>query len=188
MSVARRRQPSQVAVPRSSTAQAHSPSRTVRPQWQNLSWVERGLRQMADQDEWFRAFVERSLQEVWEEPQVVPDDDGDYAFAGLGPMAYVSIEPAPERGVCVWGYAAHGVKVSARVLREVNDLNMGARLCKVVWCEGVVRVELRLPADQVSVESLERACGHVQRCTTDIGPVLAAVHGGESVLARPRAS
>jgi len=143
---------------------------------------------MADQNEWFRAFVERSLAEVWEEPEVVPDDDGDYAFAGLGPMAYVSVEPAPMLGVCVWSYAAHGVKGSASVLREVNDLNMGSTLCKVVWCQGGVRVELRLPADQVSVESLERACGHVQGCTTEMGPLFAAVHGGESVLARPHAS
>jgi hypothetical protein len=143
---------------------------------------------MADQDDWFRAFVERSLQEVWEEPEIVQDDDGDYAFGDDSRRAYVSVEPAPLAGVCVWSYAAHGVKGSASVLREVNDLNMGSRLCKVVWCQGLIRVELRLPADQVSAASLARACGHVQGCKSDIGQMFAVVHGGEDVLAEPRAS
>ena len=42
-----------------------------------------------------------------------------------------------------------------------------------------VCAELRLPADQVSAESLERTCGHVQAMTSDIGQMFALVHGGE---------
>jgi hypothetical protein len=143
---------------------------------------------MADQADWFGAFVELSLQEIWESPQVIQDEDGDYPFTGGSATAYVSIDPEPKLGVCVWSYAAHQVKRSASVLRELNDLNAGARLCKVMWHDGVIRVELRLPADQVSVESLERACGHVQSMTSDIGELFAVVHGGERVLAEPEAS
>ena len=143
---------------------------------------------MADQADWFRAFVERSLQEVWESSEVIQDEDGDYAYTDGIAMAYVSVDPEPRLGACIWSYAAFEVKGSASVLRELNDLNAGARLCKVMWQDGVVRVELRLPADQVSVESLERACGHVQRMTSDIGPLFAVVHGGESVLVEPQAS
>ena len=143
---------------------------------------------MADQADWFRAFVERSLQEVWESSEVFQDEDGDYPYSDGSAMAYVSIDPEPKLGVCVWSYAAHGVKGSVSVLRELNDLNTGARLCKVMWHDGAIRVELRLPADQVFVESLERACGHVQAMTSDIAELFAVVHGGKMVLAEPEAS
>ena len=143
---------------------------------------------MADQADWFRAFVERSMQEVLESPEVVQDGDGDYPFTDGSSMTYVTVEPAPGLGVCVWSYAARQVKGSARVLREVNDLNMGSWLCKVMWRSGLIRVEQRLPADQVSAESLGRACWHVDGAASDIGQMFAVVHGGESALAEPRAS
>jgi hypothetical protein len=143
---------------------------------------------MAVEAEWFGAFVERLMEQVMELPKVVPDEDGDYPFGEDGTTAYVTVEPAPALGVCVWSYAALGVKGTVKVLREVNDLNISSRLCKVVWRGGVVRVELRLPADQVSAESLKRACGHVEGISSDIGQMFAVVHGGESVLAEPQAS
>jgi hypothetical protein len=143
---------------------------------------------MAVEAAWFRAFVERSLQEVWGSSEVVKDDDGDYPFGAEGIAAWVSVEPPPGLGVNVWSYAAGGVKGSVRVLREVNDLNLGARLGKVTWSNGNIRVDLRLPADQVSVRSLRRACAHVEGITSDIGQMFAVVHGGESVLAEPQAS
>ena len=143
---------------------------------------------MADQADWFRAFVERSMQEVLEPPEVEPDEDGDYPFTDGSSMTYVSVEPEPGLGVCVWSYAAYQVKGSVSVLREINELNMRSWLCKVVWRDGLIRVEQRLPADMVSVESLGRACWHVDGTASDIGAMFAVVHGGESVLAEPRAS
>ena len=85
----------------------------------------------------------------------------------------------------MWSDAAHGVKGGASVLREVNDLNMQSWLCKVMWLGGAIRVELRLPADQVSAESLERACWHVEGSAFDIGPIFAVVQGSEDALAEP---
>ena len=143
---------------------------------------------MAGAADWFVAFVERSLQQVWDSPEIVQDDDGDYPFGDGGATAYVTVEQEPGLGVCVWSYAAHGVKGAASVLREVNDLNRQSRLCKVMWLGGAIRVELRLPADQVSAESLERACVHVEGTASDIGQMFAVVHGGESALAEPQAS
>jgi Putative bacterial sensory transduction regulator len=143
---------------------------------------------MADQAEWFRAFVERSLQQVWESPGVVQDGDGDYPFGDESTTAYVTVEEELGLAVCVWSYAACGVKGTVSVLREVNDLNISSRLCKVMWRDGVIRVELRLPADQVSVESLERACGHVEGVASDIGQMFAVVHGGVGAPIVPRAS
>jgi len=143
---------------------------------------------MAVEAEWFRAFVERSLMQVLDVTEVLADDDGDYPFGDGETTSWVSVEPPPGIGVCVWSYAAHEVKGSVGVLREVNELNMGARLCKVMWRGGGIRVELRLPADQVSVESLSRACDHVASVAADIGQMFAVVHGGESAMAEPHAS
>ena len=46
---------------------------------------------MAVEAEWFRAFVERSLQTVWALDEIVQDDDGDYAFGADETMAWVSV-------------------------------------------------------------------------------------------------
>jgi len=143
---------------------------------------------MADEAQWFRAFVERSLQEVWDSPKVVQDEDGDYPFGDDSMTAYVTVEREQGLGVCVWSYAARGVKGAVGVLREVNDLNIQSRLCKVTWRNGLIRVELRLPADQVSVESLERACGHVRGIASDVGQMFAVVHGAVDAPAVPQAS
>lgn len=143
---------------------------------------------MAVEAEWFRAFVERSLQQVLGSAEVVQDDDGDYPFGEDETTAWVTVEPAPGLGVCVWSYAAYGVKGSVSVLREINALNIASRLCKVMWGNGAIRVERRLPADQVSVESLARACEHVEGITSDIAEMFAVVHGGESALAESTAS
>lgn len=142
---------------------------------------------MADQAEWFKAFVERTLQEVWEVPEIDEDDDGDYPYNDGISVSFVSVE-GPRLGVRVWSYAAHGVKGTASVLREVNALNVAASLCKATWSGGGILVEIRLPAEQVSAESLERACGHVQRMSSSIGKMFAVVHGGELALAEPEAS
>jgi hypothetical protein len=143
---------------------------------------------MADQAEWFGAFVERSLQEVFQSPEVVQDGEGDYPFGREDSPSYITVDSGSRLGVCVWSYAAHNVKGSVRVLREINDLNMASWLCKAIWHDGAIRVELRLPADQVSVESLDRACGHVQGMTADIGEMFAVVHGGAIVASESQAS
>ena len=64
---------------------------------------------MADQAEWFRAFVERSLQGVWESPELVQDDDGDDPFGAEDALSYVTVESGCHLGVCVWSHAALGV-------------------------------------------------------------------------------
>ena len=143
---------------------------------------------MADQAEWFGAFVECSLVEAFELDEVVQDEDGDYPFGDGTTTVYVTVEPVPGLGVCVWSYAARGVKRSMSVLREINDLNAQSRLSKVMWLHGAIRVELRLPADQVSAQSLARACGHVEGTAADIGQMFAVVHGGECALAETQAS
>ena len=79
----------------------------------------------------------------------------------------------------MWGVAAHGLRPTAAVLREVNELNANAGLAKVMLWGDRVLVELRLPADQVTGKALRRACAHVVGLADDVG-ALFAVHGGST--------
>jgi hypothetical protein len=76
--------------------------------------------------------------------------------------------------------AATGIKPTAAVLREVNELNQQATLAKVVLAGDRVWVEVRLPADQVSPRSLRRACQQVCTIADDIGSLFAGVYGGST--------
>ena len=82
------------------------------------------------------AFVGGAVQEVWESPEPVRAGDGDYPFGDGDSLSYVTVETGWRLGVCVWSYAAHDVKGSASVLREINDLNLASALCKAVWHGG----------------------------------------------------
>jgi hypothetical protein len=46
---------------------------------------------VADEAEWFVAFVERLLQQVFGSPEVNQDEDGDYPFGDGGATAYVGM-------------------------------------------------------------------------------------------------
>lgn len=135
--------------------------------------------------QWFRVFVEHLLMDEFSTSEVIRDADGDVPFHSGSSACFVTVEEEPELGVRVWGMAALGLRPTAAVLREVNDLNDKARLAKVVLADGGVCVELRLPADQVTAKSLSRACGQVVRCADDIGVLFAGIHGGSTPFASP---
>lgn len=128
---------------------------------------------------WFRAYVERLLMDQFETTSLLVDADGDVPFHQGSSACYVSVVPRP-LGVRVWGLAALGIKGSAGVLREVNELNQRTDLAKVVLVDDRIWVETRLPADVVTARSLERACGQVCTVADDIGTLFAGVYGGST--------
>jgi Putative bacterial sensory transduction regulator len=140
-------------------------------------WLTMGKRR------WFRAYVERLLTDQFEATELVVDDDGDVPFHSGSAACYVTVEERPVLGVRVWGMAALDIKPTAAVLREVNELNQRASLAKVSLAANAVRVDLRLPADQVSARSLSRACGQVCSIADDIGLLFAGVYGGATPYA-----
>ena len=58
------------------------------------------------QIQWFRAYVEQLLVKVWDQPQLVPDTDGDYPFRFGTAACYVRIEPGPPMTLHVVGRAS----------------------------------------------------------------------------------
>ena len=128
---------------------------------------------------WFRVYVERLLMEQFDTTSLVKDGDGDVPFSKGTSACFVTVEDRP-LGVRVWGMAATGIRPTAAVLREVNELNQRTSHAKVVHAGDRVWVELRVPADQVAARSVRRACGQVCSIADDIGSLFAGVHGGST--------
>ena len=104
-----------------------------------------------------RSHVERCLQDIWDVPDLVIDDDGDYPYRRGTAMCWVSPFDGPVPGVRVFAHAAYGLKPSAKLLREVNDLNVRSTWARVAFQNGVVRVSAELHWAAVDRLALEQA-------------------------------
>lgn len=128
-----------------------------------------------------RSHVERVLQGEWEVPEVACDEDGDYPFRAGTAQCWVSVLPPVGNGpasVRVFGYAAEGLKPSARLLRELNEINAASRWCRVYLRGGRVVVSRDLDLAATDDLSVVWACRCVADVASDIGAVLATVYGG----------
>ena len=127
-----------------------------------------------------RSHVERCLQDIWDVHDLVIDDDGDYPYRHGTAMCWVSPFAGPVPGVRVFAHAAQQLKPSAKLLREVNDLNVRSVWARVAFQSGVVRVSAELhwaAVDRLALEQAARAVGEV---ADDIGALLATVYGGHT--------
>ena len=127
-----------------------------------------------------RSHVERCLQDIWDVPDLVIDDDGDYPYRRGTAMCWVSPFDGPVPGVRVFAHAAYGLKPSAKLLREVNDLNVRSTWTRVAFQNGVVRVSAELHWAAVDRLALEQAARGVGEVADDIGALLATVYGGHT--------
>ena len=129
--------------------------------------------------DWFTAYVESLLREMWD-GHARTDDDGDWPFRQGTAACWVSVRPHPRWRVEVFAHAASEVKQSARLLRELNEANSNLVDGRVYWRGGVVVVETSVEADQVDAGSLFRACTAVGRTADDLGGLLAAMFDGST--------
>jgi hypothetical protein len=129
--------------------------------------------------EWFRAYVESLLREQWD-GDVSRDSEGDWAFRHGAAAGWVAVRESPYLRLDVFAYAAHGVKSSAKLLREINEANWGLVDGRVYWRGGFVVVETSIDAQRVDAESLERACLSVGSTADDLSVFLAAVFDGQT--------
>lgn len=127
-----------------------------------------------------RSHTERCLQEIWEQSELHADDDGDYPFRHGTAICWVRVSPAPQQEVRVFAHAALRVKRTAKLLAEINDINVRARWVNVSLQDDVVVVSGALHWTNINrpaLAELLRATSHV---ADDIGAMIAAVHGGET--------
>lgn len=130
--------------------------------------------------EWFRAYVERLLAEAWDMERLTPDQDGDYPFRFGTAVCFVRIEQGPPLAIRVVAQAASGVRRSAKLLTELNELNASARSVSTYWFEGAVYVDRAVDAAGVNADTLLGACTEVGRAADNIGALIAGVYDGHT--------
>lgn len=130
--------------------------------------------------EWFRAYVERILEDAWNQPRVLADEDGDYPFRYGTAACYVRVEPGPPMTVRVFAQAVMDVRRSAKLLTELNDFNASARSLTAYWDHGRVIIDEALLASATNAETLTRACADAGQAAHDMGSLLAAMYDGRT--------
>jgi len=130
--------------------------------------------------EMLRSHVERALQSIWEQTDLVVDDDGDYPFRSQTAACWVRVVGGEQPAVRIFAQAALDVPSTKKVLQEIGELNSRSRWAKISWCHGVVVVDESIHWLSVDRPSIERAMESVMVVSDDIGTLLATVYGGET--------
>lgn len=126
-----------------------------------------------------RSHLERCLQDEFDTCRVVADADDDYPFEHAGAVYYVRlIEAADTWWVRVWAPIVIGVKRSARLLTELNDINLRYPLVRALLREGNVYVEGNMHASTLGSENLGRVCHAVGEVAAAVSEPIATVFGG----------
>jgi hypothetical protein len=135
---------------------------------------------MSRQIEWLTAYVEKCMTEAWGD---TVGRHEDVVTFGCGTAAgIVQVEDCEPVIVRVMAKAVLGVRASAKLLREINELNAVSRVANVWWNDGDVIVECSVFAGSVDADSLATACTHVATVANDIGVGFAAMFDGSTPL------
>ncbi len=136
---------------------------------------------MDKQVEWLAAYVEKCMVAVWDGEADELGCFGDAVVYRAGSAAcMVRVEETAPVMVRVMAKAVVDVPLTAKLLREINEINARSRVANVWWHEGEVTVECSLFAEAVNVESLNEACGHVGAVANHIGVGMAAMFDGST--------
>ena len=128
---------------------------------------------------WLRAYVIDCLEETFGEP---PDTDGagEPAFRQGTAACFVNCHDGGFPVVRVWAVAVTGVRSSAKLLREINDVNALTKTAHVYYSDGLVYVEQTLHAHGVDDQTLGQAVVAVSGVANDIGSLMAMTFGGDT--------
>ena len=136
---------------------------------------------MDKQVEWLAAYVERCMTEAWGDGADELGCFGDVVAYRSGTAAcLVRVESGEPLLVRVMARAVLGVRPTAKLLRELNEVNARSLVAHTWWHEGDVVVECPLFAEAVDADSLREACEHVSTVANDIGVCFAAMFDGET--------
>jgi len=130
--------------------------------------------------EMLRSHVERALLAIWEQTDLVADDDGDFPFRSKTAACWVRVVGGEQPAVRVFAQAALDVPSTKKVFEEISELNSRSRWAKISWCHGVVVVDVSIHWLSVDRDAIERAIESVMVVSDDIGSMIATVYGGET--------
>ena len=128
--------------------------------------------------------IQRLLQRDLGMPLAEADGDGDYGSIIDGHIVWVrpllGESPALVR---VWTPAAHGVKRSAALLKEINELNTGLNQVRCFLVESDVMISAEMELESVEAGELGRLVTRVGETAEHIGELITTVFGGHPPFA-----
>jgi hypothetical protein len=127
---------------------------------------------------WVRSHVEQLLEREWELGDVTADDDGDYPFRRGSAMCWVSIMDTEPVMVRVYAHAAYGVKPSAKLLQEINEVQHRSLSARVELVQDLVLVSQTISPWGLTQPVLSQALDAVGTVAAEVGPLLAAMFDG----------
>lgn len=128
---------------------------------------------------WLRAYVEKLLRECCLD-QVEADGDGDYPFRWGTAACWVRVHEHPHARVEVFAQVVHGVRPSARLLREINEANRRIVAGRVYEWEGTILAAQSVHAHGLQGDTLVSACVGIGTVADDLGSLLAAMFDGQT--------
>ena len=129
---------------------------------------------------WIRSHVELLLRREWAPDEVTLDGDGDFTFRRGTAVCWVSVVEYDIPMVRVFAHAAYGVKPTAKVLRELNEIQKRCVSASVSVGNDTVLVSQTLSPINLTQPVLAQAMNAVANVADDIGGLLAAVYGGQT--------
>jgi hypothetical protein len=127
-----------------------------------------------------RSSVEQLLREIWSIDTVRVDTDGDMPFRYGSAACWVSVLDTRPAMVRVFAHAAYDVGASARLLVELNDIQLATLSATVAWCDGTVLISQTLSPHGLNPSTLRQAMRAVAGVANDVGPLLAGLFDGET--------
>lgn len=128
---------------------------------------------------WLGAYVIRCMEEVFGKPPEL-DGDGDPVFRQGTAACFVTCHDAGFPIVRVWAIAVTGLRSSAKLLREINDVNARTQTAHVYYDGTLVYVEQTLHAYGVNDQTLGQAVVAVSTVANNIGSLMAMTFDGDT--------
>ena len=129
---------------------------------------------------WVTSHVEQLLEREWDVCRVVADEDGDFPFRHETAMCWVSVLDTEPLMVRVFAHAAHNVKPSAKLFRELNEIQTRCLSSSVRLQGNAVVVSQTISPVGLTQPVLAQAMKAVAGVAADIGPLLAAMFDGST--------
>lgn len=128
------------------------------------------------------AYVEKLLGSIIGGGHVESDADGDYPIRYRSALYYVRLVGEPDPDVQVFAVAVDGVSASTELLADINEINTRARFARIFHVRDQVLVETDLIGAAIEAPSFLNACETVASISDQVGPQLAAAHGGKTAF------
>jgi hypothetical protein len=127
---------------------------------------------------WVRSHVEQLLQRERDACRVAVDRDGDFPFRCGTAAGWVAVLDEKPIVVRVTAHAVYGVKSSAKLLRELNEINVRALTATVQLIDDIVVVQQTISPVGLTQPVLAQAVHAVGGMADTIGGLLAAMFDG----------